>query len=255
MAVSDFDRWWRGVLRASEEEERGVRPRSGLLLSRTQLLALITSVYAEKVVQDELDDREGRPRLDLVSFLHLFLLEQKGSAAAAERAMVAVMSSISAQLQSAASAGNDQDHGSGGRPGNGRIGLFARFLGLPAAGDAIPVQGLSVYLAALVRAQMGAVPLLPVSAERVEVGAEAFVRTLDWLFHQTRAVTREAIKQGLSDMARGQPTVDLDQALEYVLVQRQELDAWGDARLEALFSTVAAVGDFSFDVFNEVCSN
>ena len=54
-------------------------------------------------------------------------------------------------------------------------------------------------------------------------------------------------------MARGQLTVDLDQALEYVLVQRQELAAQADTRLEALFSTVAAVGDFSFYFFDEVC--
>ena len=81
---------------------------------------------------------------------------------------------------------------------------------------------------------------------------EVFVRGLDWLFHQTRAVTREAIKLGLSAMAPSQPSVDLDRALEYVLVQCQELEGRADARLEALFSTVVAIGDFEFVQFEEV---
>ena len=264
VAVSEFDRWWRGVLQASDEEARGARPRSGLPLNRAQLLALIASVYAEKLVQDELDDREGRPRLPLTKFLHMFLLQQKGSAVAAERAAVTVVSSIAANLTvPGATLYDDHDSGSGGgteagraRAGGGRcerIAMFARFLGLPGAGgDPIPLQGLSFYLAALVRAQRGAVPLLPVSSERVEVAVEVFVRGLDWLFHQTRAVTREAIKLGLSAMAPSQPSVDLDRALEYVLVQCQELEGRADARLEALFSTVVAIGDFEFVQFEEV---
>ena len=41
---SDFDRWWRGVLEAAEEEVRGFKLRPALHMSKPQLLGLIAAV-------------------------------------------------------------------------------------------------------------------------------------------------------------------------------------------------------------------
>lgn len=158
---------------------------------------MCAQVYAEKIVQDEVDDREGRPRLPMRTFLHLHYLDQKGCAAEAARSVELAVVNILAHLRGHASSTADDDDETGGGGGGGpaarlvftgrsaRVALFARFLGLRHEGlEPIPLEGLGVYLAALARAQRGAVPLLPLSGERISTPTEHFAQALDWVFGQ-----------------------------------------------------------------------
>jgi hypothetical protein len=234
-------------------------------MSKQQLLGLISALYAEKIVQDEVDDREGNGRLSLRQFLHMYFLDQKGSAAAADRAMVTTVVNVLAHLRGQFStAVDDEDEPEAVTQAklaslyvftarSPRVVLFARFLGLRHEGlEPVPLQGLSIFLATLARAQKGTSPLLPVSGERVLISTDHFVQTLDWVFRQSRAVTREAIKVDLTTSMSEHERIDLDFALEYTLDNWRESVSKLDARLEALFSTVSAFGNFDFETFNEV---
>ena len=194
-----------------------------------------TQVYSEKIVQDEVDDRDGRSRMPLRVFLHLYFLDQKGAATEAARAVELAVVNVLGHLRgNALTSGEAEKDGSYGEAlpasrltfcgRSTRVALFARFLGLRHDGlEPIPLEGLNVYLAALARVQKGAVPLLPLSGERIAVSAEHMGQVLDWIFGQTRAVAREKIKVGLAGCCVAEyGHVDLDAGLEYVL------DCWRD---------------------------
>ena len=178
-------------------------------------------------MQDEVDDREGRARLPMRVFLHLYYLDQKGAATEASRAVELAVVNVLAHLRGHAAGTSDEDGGSEGTAvsrlafcgRSARVALFARFLGLRHDGlEPIPLEGLNVYLAALARVQKGAVPLLPLSGERVTVPAEQFEQALEWVFGQARTVAREQIKAGLAGcFAAEYGRVDLDAAMGYTL--------------------------------------
>lgn len=156
-------------------------------------------IYAEKIVQDEVDDREGRPRLPLRVFLHMHFLDQKGCSTEAARAVELAIVNVLAHLRghAAGTADDEAEAGGGGGPTrlvftgrSPRVALFARFLGLRHEGlEPIPLEGFGVYLATLARAQRGTVPLLPLSGERVTTPTDQFAQALDWVFGQVHPFT------------------------------------------------------------------
>ena len=259
---SDFDRWWSAVQLAAEEDLKTIKYKPKMQMTKAQILNVISTLYADKVVQDELDDRTGRPRMQLSAFLHMYMLGLHGSPVDADKAVIMVVANILAHLRQLLLV-IPEEEGAGDKLNarhslffvgiSPRVRLFARFLGLKHDDlEPVPQEGLGVYLMALVRTQKGSVPLLPLSGDRVMVNTDDYLKTLDYVFANSRSVTREVIKGDLLSRNPDYNLVDLDFALDFTLEAWKEVMGKLDARLMALFSTVMANERFDFETFNQV---
>jgi hypothetical protein len=214
------------------------------------LLRRINAVYADKVVQDELDDREGLPRMPLRPFLLAhFLREAGGDALRAEAAVVALVASVAAHVRGATAAdgGCPQPAGPfrllrGSLLGgcHQRIALFGRFLGLePDLLQPIGPEGLGLFLGGLRLLSKGAVLDLPATSTMVPLAD--LLAALEWLLGGAAAATmREEVAHGAGQLAEFDGdlvrVVDMELALE-LLVDTAALDLrrglWLQVRLAA----------------------
>ena len=256
-ATSDFELWWEGVLESSEAEARLWKMKRSCMMARSELFSVMAEVYAGKIVQDEIDERERREKMSLARYLHLHFLEHGvcGTPKEARKAVVRVVTNVLAHVRGLAEK-LDPARDPQGLQCHPRVHLFARFLALPhPTVDPVPVAGLCLFLSTLSRAQRGQMPLLPctgVGQDRCLIPTEEFFRVLDFSFGNQRHVSREAIKHGLAMCNPEEGNVDLDLALCYTLETWASLERRFDARLDALLSTVIAGVDYDFETFDQV---
>lgn len=127
----------------------------------------------------------------------------------------------------------------------------------------ISSDGLNLFLQTLVKARCGACPLLEVSLRQVMVPTTHFFGVVDYVFHGCLSFERERIKTEIFDQFGGaagrvvddRDEVDLEVALEYVLMQYDEMTKRWDSRLESLFAANDSDGDGSLDLkeFQAMC--
>ena len=252
-AASDFDLWWEGVLESCEAEVRLWKVRRTCGMARAELFSVMAEVYAGKLVQDEMDERERREKMSLARYLHLHFLEHGvcGTPKEARKAVVRVVTNVLAHVRGLAEK-LDPARDPQGLQCHPRVHLFARFLALPHV-DPVPLAGLCLFLSTLSRAQRGQMPLLPCTGpDRFLVPTHHFLQVLDWTFSNERHVPREAIKHGLEVCNSEGGNTDLDLAMCYTVETWMNLERRFDARLDALLSTVIAGVDFDFESFDQV---
>jgi hypothetical protein len=121
----------------------------------------------------------------------------------------------------------------------------------------ISSDGLNIFLQTLVKARCGACPLLEVSLRQVMVPATHFFGVVDYVFHGCLSFERERIKTEIFDQFGGSAAgrvvddsdeVDLEVALEYVLMQYDEMTKRWDSRLESLFAANDSDGNGDLDL-------
>ena len=128
----------------------------------------------------------------------------------------------------------------------------------------ISSDGLNIFLQTLVKARCGACPLLEVSLRQVMVPATHFFGVVDYVFHGCLSFERERIKTEIFDQFGGNAAgrvvddsdeVDLEVALEYVLMQYDEMTKRWDSRLESLFAANDSDGNGNLDLkeFQAMC--
>ena len=128
----------------------------------------------------------------------------------------------------------------------------------------ISSDGLNIFLQTLVKARCGACPLLEVSLRQVMVPTTHFFGVVDYVFHGCLSFERERIKTEIFDQFGGSAAgrvvddsdeVDLEVALEYVLMQYDEMTKRWDSRLESLFAANDSDGNGNLDLkeFQAMC--
>lgn len=169
-----------------------------LRMGLKELLSFITKVYMRKCIADLVDDRDQAPRQSLNDFLYVLCVEETQESSQASHQMSKLVANIelycnldSAGPQGVPRKGFGPSVGAGQRRASvqpmadqflgenivhvantvQRIVLFGRFLGVDTGGyeDAIPLEGLNVFLGLLLRVRKGVTPLLPPDGEKVMV--------------------------------------------------------------------------------------
>ena len=133
-----------------------------------------------------------------------------------------------------------------------RVGLFARFLGVKTDEPALSETAVGIYLAVLLLVQQGAVPLLPLSADRVMVDVGRAVAALDRAFSVSPSVVRERIKTEAAGRFEECGQVDLEAVLEYAMEEWVELHQKREARLYALFQSLSLGAAIDLTQFEHV---
>jgi hypothetical protein len=98
---------------------------SGRPMPRKSLLQLLSQIYQEKQIADEVDDREGNERLSLAEFVYEFMLNRYGLRSLAEKYLFNLLISL-------------KKHKS-----NTRIKMFSHFIGLSKPWS---LQALNIYI-------------------------------------------------------------------------------------------------------------
>ena len=253
--------WWSMILSAAADEARLWQFRRELRMPLSQLLATVSDIYAKKMVSDEIDDREGNDRHSLSQCMHTFFIRREGGAHAARMACVRVVAGILDALRPVPKPfeiKTDADDGEQASMTTAdtvrrRVTVFARFLGMR-IDDRPPLSETAVglYLAVLLLAQQGAMPLLPVSGERVMVDVGRVVGVLDRVFSMSPSVLRERIKTDVGERFSERGQVDLESVLDYAVEEWVELHQKREARLHALFQSLSLGSAIDLSQFEHV---
>ncbi len=253
--------WWSLILTAGADEARLWQFKRELRMPLPQLLASVCDIYAKKIVSDEIDDREGNDRHPLSQCMHTLFIRREGGARAARTACVRVVAAIIDALRPAAKTYDtkaDSDDGevtglSAGECVRRRVALFARFLGVKSdERPALSETAVGMYLAVLLLVQQGAMPLLPLSGDRVMVEVGRAVAALDRAFSTSPSVLRERVKTEAAQRFGEFGQVDLEAVLEYAVEEWVELHQKREARLYALFQSLSLGAAIDITQFEHV---
>lgn len=247
-----------------------------------QLYKFISDTYSRKVITDAVDDKFHQKRQTLPEYLATWYLEETKSKEAAFVSESHLVANVRYWLHVAKRIkmeANEKNKKSGPQLSKSksqsakqmkkeqekeeeklhllaclpRLKMFARFLGLEGEDGAetqhLPLDALNVYLALLVKIQMGNLPLLSDDCERVLVSCEQVLETVDYVFYRIKTHERMAMRLNFTrDVTGGKAEVDLDLALDYFLkCYMKNVFSRVDDRLSSLFVAHDKDGDGNLD--------
>eukprot|EP00283_Hemiselmis_rufescens_P002109 CAMPEP_0173469810 /NCGR_PEP_ID=MMETSP1357-20121228/77554_1 /TAXON_ID=77926 /ORGANISM="Hemiselmis rufescens, Strain PCC563" /LENGTH=413 /DNA_ID=CAMNT_0014438063 /DNA_START=87 /DNA_END=1328 /DNA_ORIENTATION=- len=225
--VIPYSAFWASVIKQAEQVDFVESPQQQM--GRRQLLEFISTMYVEKLLADEVDDRVGISRQSLPEFLYDYHLEKLSEPQLAEAALVHIVANVRVY----------------DRVSN-RVKMFSRFLNL--GGQPFPLEALNIFLVSLVKCQNGAIPLLP-DSDIVLADAARALRVIEYVFGQAPFVIRSKVLLEAEKRAAGK-SIDLDSLLLFIVEQWREEAGRAEERLRALFVASDADGDGNLD-YNE----
>eukprot|EP00960_Hanusia_phi_P043627 756160-Hanusia_phi.AAC.1 len=166
-----FQVFWNGIVKQADSLDLNANP--DLRMTREKLGEVISTIYTEKVLADELDDKLRLTRENLPEFLYGYFLEMFGDPPLAEEALVNLVANVKLFDKQSA-----------------RVRMFARFLQLGTT--QLPLDSLNVYLVSLIRIQNGQAPLLP-DADSISVDSEKALKVIQFVFAQAPFIVKSKI--------------------------------------------------------------
>lgn len=196
--------FWKDIKSRAEQMTSFLVSTSGsnaeVSMSDCQALSLVSTIYAEKVVVDYLDNKKGRNLQPMRDFVWCYVLRETGDKRKAEKLLVKFLANIMWRA-------NPKPSGSESRTAEmvqfykfrDRYGFFARTLGYSFVVDReeypqITTEGLNVWLQTLVRARQGAWPLLEPNVKQHLVPVSHIYNAVDYVFAASKTFERERIK-------------------------------------------------------------
>mmetsp|Transcript_34329 Transcript_34329/g.107623 ORF Transcript_34329/g.107623 Transcript_34329/m.107623 type:complete len:818 (-) Transcript_34329:283-2736(-) len=229
-----FQGFWNGIVKQAEGIDLNANP--DLRMTKEKLSEVISTIYTEKVLADELDDKLRMPRENLPEFSYGYFLEMFGDPSLAEEALVNLVANVKLFDKQSA-----------------RVRMFARFLQLGTT--QLPLESLNVYLASLIRIQNGQAPLLP-DADSISVDSEKALKVIQFVFAQAPFIVKSKIIIECEKRAVGRQ-IDLDSLLLFIVEKFKEEQGRTEERLKALYVAADsnADGDLDFNEFANMCKH
>lgn len=256
-----FGRYWDFTVAKALPKRRFLHVK-GTYLSMSEMLHFISDVYAEKVVEDELDDRAQQPRKTLPEFLHAYLVAKHGSKREVDEHLVNILANILNVCERSSSPMSSTKSPESRLQESGlhlRAITFARFLGLGVCGlEPISLHGLNAYLDALLSVQGGKMQLLDPSTAPV-VDRDSFSKALELtLGRYTEPLSgksSESVPEIMASLGSA-PLVELDAALARLADAVEKASKQREKTLVDLYASVVEQHGClpSLDEFHEILS-
>jgi len=222
--IISYSAFWANIVKQAETLD--FRATEELQMSKKQMIELISKIYSEKLLADEVDDRARQPRQSLPEFLYDYHLELLSEPQLAEAALVNLVANVRVYDRTSV-----------------RIRMFSRFLNL--GGQPYPLEALSIFLLSLVRVQNGQLPLLA-EAEGFNVEAARGLKVIEHVFAQAPHVIRQKVLLEADKRSTGK-TIDIDSLLLFIIEQWRDESGRAEERLRALFVASDTDGDGNLD--------